>query len=46
MSFRIRGLDPSPFRHLFGLTSEELAKHGAIRYTVEEQHSAGIHDSF
>jgi hypothetical protein len=24
MSFRIRGLDPAPFRHLFGLPDEEL----------------------
>ena len=40
MSFRLRGLDPTPFQHLFGLTPEELAKHGAIRYTVEERHSA------
>lgn len=40
MSFRLRGLDPTPFQQLFGLPSEELAHHGAIRYTVEERHSA------
>lgn len=40
MAFRIRGLDPAPFQHLFGLTAEELAIYGAIRYTVEERHSA------
>lgn len=31
MSFRIRGLDPAPFRHLFGLADAELAAHGAQR---------------
>ena len=31
MSFRITGLPPEPFRILFGLTDEELAKHGAKR---------------
>lgn len=34
MSFRITGLDPAPFRHLFGLSDEELAAHGAQRHTV------------
>jgi hypothetical protein len=31
MSFRITGLSPEPFRHLFGLSAEELARHGAKR---------------
>ena len=31
MSFRITGLDPAPFRHLYGLTDDELAAHGARR---------------
>ncbi len=35
MSFRIRGLSPEPFRHLFGLPDEELAKHGAKRYVAD-----------
>lgn len=35
MSFRITGLSPGPFRHLFGLPDEELAKHGAKRYTAD-----------
>jgi hypothetical protein len=35
MSFRITGLSPEPFRPLFGLTDEELAKHGAKRYVAD-----------
>jgi len=35
MSFRVRGLDPSPFAHLYGLSDEALAQHGARRYTVD-----------
>ncbi len=35
MSFRITGLDPAPFQHLFGLPEEGLAQHGAIRYIAE-----------
>jgi Protein of unknown function (DUF1203) len=34
MSYMVRGLDPTPFRPLFGLSDEELAKHGAVRMTV------------
>jgi len=34
MSYMVRGLDPTPFRPLFGLSEEELAKHGAVRMTV------------
>ena len=40
MSFRIRGLDPAPFQPLFSLSPEELTRYAAIRYTVEERHSA------
>jgi Protein of unknown function (DUF1203) len=36
MDFRITGLSPAPFRHLFGLPDAALAKHGAIRYTAHE----------
>lgn len=36
MAFRISGLSPEPFRHLYGLSDAELAKHGAIRYVVNE----------
>ena len=35
MSFRITGLSPEPFRHLFGLDSAELARHGVERRAVE-----------
>lgn len=31
MSFRITGLSAQPFAHLFGLSDEALAAHGAIR---------------
>lgn len=37
MSFRIRGLSPEPFQHLFGLSDAELATHGAIRYAVDKR---------
>ena len=36
MSFRISGLDPAPFQHLFGLPEAELAQHGAIRYVADK----------
>lgn len=31
MSFRIRGLDPAPFAHLFGLADEDLSTLGVTR---------------
>lgn len=34
-SFRIRGLDPQPFSHLFGASDDELAAHRARRYVVD-----------
>ena len=34
-SYRIKGLDPTPFRPLFGLSDEELARHGIVRMTVD-----------
>src|SRR3954453_1002247 len=34
MTYRIKGIDPALFRHLFGLTDEELAKQGVVRMTV------------
>ena len=37
MSFRITGLSPEPFRHLFGLPDAELAAHGARRYVVDRK---------
>ncbi|MEA3061615.1 MAG: hypothetical protein QOJ94_1396 [Sphingomonadales bacterium] len=35
MSFRVAGLSPEPFRHLFGLSDEALAAHGARRYVCD-----------
>ncbi len=35
MSFRITGLSPEPFRHLFGRPESELADKGVQRYTVD-----------
>jgi len=35
MAFRITGLSPDRFRHLFGLSDEELASHGVRRYLVD-----------
>jgi hypothetical protein len=37
MSFRITGLSPEPFRHLFGLPDEELASLGVKRYCVDQK---------
>ena len=35
MPFRITGLPPEQFRHLFGLSDAELAKHGATRHIAD-----------
>ena len=40
MTYRITGLDPEPFRHLFGLPDEELAQHGVVRMTVTDKASS------
>jgi hypothetical protein len=37
MSFRIMGLDPAPFRHLFGLSHAALAVQGVKRYLVDSK---------
>ena len=34
MSFRIKGLEPAGFQHLFGLSDEELSLKGASRHIV------------
>ena len=34
MTYRVSGLDPTPFKPLFGLPDEELAEHGIVRMTV------------
>lgn len=36
MAYRILGLDPAPFQHLFGRSDAELAAHGARRYVVDQ----------
>lgn len=36
MAFRITGLDPAPFRHLFGLTDEELAARAVQRHIASK----------
>jgi uncharacterized protein DUF1203 len=36
MSYVVRGLEPGPFRPLFGLPEEELAKRGVVRMTVSD----------
>ena len=33
-SYRVKGLDPAPFKPLFGLSDEELAERGIVRMTV------------
>ena len=34
MSYVVRGLDPAPFKPLFGLSDDELATRGVVRMTV------------
>jgi hypothetical protein len=37
MSFRVTGLDPAPFRHLFGSSNAALAEQGVKRYLVDSK---------
>ncbi len=37
MTFRITGLSPEPFRHLFGLSEEELSRKGVKRYVADKK---------
>jgi hypothetical protein len=37
MTYRITGLDPTPFRHLFEAPDGELAKAGAVRMAVTNE---------
>src|SRR5207253_7099421 len=39
MTYRIKGLDPAPYRPLFGLSDEELSQHGVVRMTVSQKPS-------
>ena len=42
MSFRITGLSPEPFRHLYGLSDVELERAGVKRYVAD--HKPGFPD--
>ena len=35
MTYVVRGIDPAPYRELFGLSDDELEKKGVIRMTVD-----------
>lgn len=37
MNFRILGLSPEPFRHLFGLSDADLVRHNARRYVADDR---------
>ena len=39
MTYRITGLDPAPYKPLFGLPDEELAERGIVRMTVTQKPS-------
>lgn len=39
MTYRITGIDPAPYRRLYGLPDEELASLGIVRMTVSEKPS-------
>ena len=39
MTYRITGLDPAPYRPLFGLSEEELSRRGVVRMIVTEKPS-------
>ena len=36
MTYRITGLDPAPYKPLFGLSDDALAERGAVRMTVTD----------
>jgi Protein of unknown function (DUF1203) len=35
MSYVVRGIDPTPYRPLFGLPDDDLARRGVVRMTVD-----------
>lgn len=37
MTYRISGLDPAPYKPLFGLSDDDLAKRGIVRMTVTQK---------
>jgi len=36
MTYIVKGIDPAPYRELFGLSDEELAMRGVVRMTVTD----------
>ncbi len=40
MNFKIAGLTPITFSHLFGLPDHELARHNVIRYKVDAENTS------
>src|SRR6266481_1231255 len=36
MTYQITGIDPAPYRYLYGLSDEELASRGVVRMTVTD----------
>jgi hypothetical protein len=40
MDFRILGLDPAPFRPMFGMTDATLREHGVLRVRIDSPRSA------
>ena len=39
MTYKISGLEPSQFAHLFGLTDEQLERYNAVRVTADKDRS-------
>lgn len=39
MTYRITGIDPAPYRHLYSLSDEELASQGIVRMPVTQKPS-------
>ena len=37
MNYQVTGLSPAPFRHLYGLSDQELALRGVKRYTADKK---------
>ena len=35
-TYRVKGLDPAPYKPLFGLSDEDLAERGIVRMTVDD----------
>lgn len=37
MAYRVSGIDPAPFQHLFAMSDQELAHHRAKRYVADSK---------